>query len=61
MKNKKQLINEPYLLGHVVSRYENYENARNSQLSDNRLIKYAILGSVQVRKYQAIAHCNPKR
>lgn len=45
METKKQLINEPYLLGHVVSRYENYENARNSQLSDNRLIKYAIYNS----------------
>lgn len=45
MENKKQFINEPYLLGHVVDRYENYENARNSQLSDNRLIKYAIYNS----------------
>jgi len=45
MEKNKQLINEPYLLGYVVDRYENCENARSSQLSDNRLIKYAIYNS----------------
>lgn len=45
METNNQYINEPYLLGYVVERYENCENARASQLSDNRLIKYAIYNS----------------
>lgn len=45
METNNQYINEPYLLGYVVERYENCETARSSQLSDNRLIKYAIYNS----------------
>lgn len=45
MENKKHYINETYLLEYVVNKYENCETARSSQLSDNRLIKYAIYNS----------------
>ena len=45
MENKKHYINEAYLLEYVVNKYENCETARSSQLSDNRLIKYAIYNS----------------
>lgn len=45
MENKKHYINEGYLLEYVVNKYENCETARSSQLSDNRLIKYAIYNS----------------
>ena len=35
-------IEEQFLLGNIIKKYDYYEDARSSQLSDNRLVKYAI-------------------
>lgn len=37
--------NEQFLLGNIVEKYDYYEEARASQLADNRLVKYAIYDS----------------
>lgn len=46
-ENKKLLnyIDEQFLMGNIIAKYDYYENDRNLQLSDNRLIKYAIYDS----------------
>lgn len=46
--NEKQLLNsidEQYLLNKIIKKYDYYEDERSSQISDNRLIKYAIYDS----------------
>ena len=35
-------IQEQFLLGNIIKKYDYYEDARSSQLTDNRLVKYAI-------------------
>lgn len=45
--DKKTLdyIEEQFLLGNIIKKYDYYENARSTQLADNRLVKYAIYDS----------------
>ena len=45
MKQENFKLNESYLLGLVAQKYDTFEQSRSSQLSDNRLIKYAIYNS----------------
>lgn len=45
MKQENFKLNEAYLLGLVTQKYDTFEESRSSQLSDNRLIKYAIYNS----------------
>lgn len=45
MKLETVYTDEQYLLNSVVEKFDTYDNARTSQLSDNRLIKYAIYNS----------------
>ena len=45
MKQENFKLNEAYLLGLVTQKYDTFEDFRSSQLSDNRLIKYAIYKS----------------
>ena len=45
MKQENFKLNEAYLLGLVAQKYDTFEESRSSQLSDNRLIKYAIYNS----------------
>lgn len=33
---------EQFLLGNIIKKYDSYQDARSSQLADNRLVKYAI-------------------
>ena len=35
-------VEEQFLLGNIIKKYDYYEDTRSSQLSDNRLVKYAI-------------------
>lgn len=35
-------IEEQFLLGNIIKKYDYYEDSRSSQLADNRLVKYAI-------------------
>ena len=45
-KSKNQnLYNEQVLINNVIEKYDYYEQNRTSQLSDNRLIRYAIYNS----------------
>ena len=45
--DKKSLnyIDEQFLLGNIIEKYDYYEDERSTQLSDNRLVKYAIYDS----------------
>lgn len=45
MKQENLSFNEAYLLGLVTQKYDKFEESRSPQLSDNRLIKYAIYNS----------------
>ncbi len=48
LKDKKNTINyieEQYLTSNIVQKYDYYENDRSAQLSDNRLVRYAIYDS----------------
>ena len=48
LKDKKNTINyieEQYLISNIVEKYDYYENDRSTQLSDNRLVRYAIYDS----------------
>ncbi len=40
--NKLDYVQEQFLISDIIRRYDYYEDARSSQLADNRLIKYAI-------------------
>ncbi len=44
-KSNSNYIEEQFLLNHIIEKYDYYENERNSQIADNRLIKYAIYDS----------------
>lgn len=44
-KNKINYIDEQFLVSDIIDKYDYYENDRSTQLSDNRLIKYAIYDS----------------
>ena len=35
-------VEEQFLLGNIIKKYDYYEDVRSSQLTDNRLVKYAI-------------------
>ena len=41
----QNLYNEQVLINNVIEKYDYYEQNRTSQLSDNRLIRYAIYNS----------------
>lgn len=41
-KNFLDNVEQQYLLGNIIKKYDYYEDARSSQLTDNRLVKYAI-------------------
>ena len=43
-KDKKSLdyIEEQYLLGNIIEKYDYYEDSRSAQLADNRLVRHAI-------------------
>lgn len=48
MKNNTNNLSntdEQYLLGEIAAKYDEFENSRSSQISDNLLIKYAIYDS----------------
>lgn len=45
MEKTKQYIDEQYLLGFVTEKFDRFDESRTAQLSDNRLIKYAIYNS----------------
>ena len=44
--NNLSYADEQYLLGQITEKYDYYEDARNSQIADNLLVKYAIYDSV---------------
>ena len=44
--NNLSYADEQYLLGQITEKYDYYEDARNSQIADNLLVKYAIYNSV---------------
>jgi len=44
-KNQINYIDEQFLTGYIVEKYDDYENDRSRQLADNRLVKYAIYNS----------------
>lgn len=44
--NNLSYAEEQYLLGQITEKYDYYEDARNSQIADNLLVKYAIYDSV---------------
>lgn len=46
-KDKKSLdyTQEQFLLGNIIEKYDYYENLRSAQLTDNRLVRYAIYDS----------------
>ncbi|MBQ8460533.1 hypothetical protein IJ541_10595 [bacterium] len=41
-KQKLGYVEEQYLLNNIIQKYDYYDDARSSQLSDNRLVKYSI-------------------
>ncbi len=45
IKDTLNYIEEQYLVNNIVEKYNYYENERSSQLSDNRLVRYAIYNS----------------
>ena len=45
IKDTLNYIEERYLVNNIVEKYNYYENERSSQLSDNRLVRYAIYNS----------------
>ncbi|MBQ7126206.1 hypothetical protein IJO12_03890, partial [bacterium] len=45
MKKSIDHVKEQRLISNIIEKYDYYENERSSQLSDNRLIKYAIYNS----------------
>lgn len=48
LKNIKQVLNyveEQYLINNIIAKYDYYDNERSTQLTDNRLVKYAIYDS----------------
>ena len=44
-KNKINYIDEQFLMSNIIEKYDYFENDRTTQLTDNRLIKYAIYDS----------------
>lgn len=46
-KDKKSLdyTQEQFLLGNIIEKYDYYEDSRSAQLTDNRLVRYAIYDS----------------
>jgi hypothetical protein len=44
-KTSINYIEEQFLMNNIIEKYDYYENERSSQLSDNRLVKYAIYNS----------------
>lgn len=44
--NNLSYADEQYLLGQITEKYDYYEDARNLQIADNLLVKYAIYDSV---------------
>jgi len=45
MKEEKNFLDETFLTGCVTEKFDKFDEARSAQLSDNRLIKYAIYNS----------------
>ncbi len=41
----KQIIDEQFLIGNIISKFDYYNDTRSPQLSDNRLISYALYNS----------------
>lgn len=45
LTSKLDYLDEQFLMNNIIEKYDYYNDMRNSQLSDNRLIKYAIYNS----------------
>lgn len=45
VKNSIDYVEEQLLINNIIEKYDYYENERSLQLSDNRLVKYAIYNS----------------
>lgn len=45
LTSKLGYLDEQFLMNNIIEKYDYYNDMRNSQLSDNRLIKYAIYNS----------------
>lgn len=43
--SKENVIDEQFLIGNIVSKFDYYDDMRSPQLSDNRLISYAVYNS----------------